>query len=285
MQRFPILGVLLLIPALVLFGAVGCSPKGGDKGDAKDKGDKGTAEKGDKPKEKEKTSAITTPLDATVKGVVKFSGKPPERKEIPALLKHKDAPACMKGDDKEQLWIVDNDGGVANVIISLTPPAGKKFDLSDKLKELSKKTVVLDQPACAYVPHVVALWPETQELVSKNDSPVNHNVKIGGSSFVGPFDFTVLPKNETPKISLKGANTDFMQAECSIHGWMNAKIALFKDPYFAVTNDKGEFTIKNVPIDTELTVYMWHESMPKKMEVEKKTFTKGDNPLKTFEIK
>ncbi len=282
MKRFPILGVLLLIPALMLFGAVGCTDKnkGTEKTDAKEK----TGEKGDKDKTTVKKQDITTPLEATVKGVVKYKGKPPERKDIAAIKEHKDGPNCMKGDTKEQLWIVDNDGGVANVIISLAPPAGAKFTLDDKLKELSKKTLILDQPACAYVPHVVALWPEVQTLVAKNDSPVNHNVKIVGSELIAAKDYTLLPKDKSPEISFKGAGTDFMRAECSIHTWMSAKIALFPHPYFSVTNDKGEFEIKNVPIDTELTVYMWHESTPSKVEVQKMKFAKGPNDLKTIEI-
>jgi hypothetical protein len=289
MKRFPILGVLLLIPALILFGAVGCTTKdSGSKTTDKTvvETDKSDKEKSDKVKGAAKD--ITTPLDATVKGVVKYKGTPPERKEIAAVAQNKqDGPTCMKGDTKDQKWIVDNDGGVANVVISLAPPAGKKFHIDDKLKALYPKDVILDQPFCAYVPHVVALWPAVQTLVAKNDSPLNHNVKVVGGDVLGTKDITLTKgKDSGPffKEMLKDAPESIIHAECSIHTWMNAQIALFKHPYFAVTNGKGEFEIKNVPIDTELTVYMWHESMTGKKKVTEMTFKKGDNELKTIDI-
>jgi hypothetical protein len=286
MKRFPILGGLLIIPAALMLVAVGCNtggPKGADKGAAADKGkdkggDKGGEKGGDKGGAKGKNEPITTPLEATVSGTVKFKGKAPERVDVKALLEHKDADACKKGDTKEQLWIVDNDGGVDNVVISLAPPSGKKFDL-DKVKDLSKKTVHLDQPACAYVPHVVALWPEVQPLVAKNTATVNHNVKIEGGPVIGTKDFTILPGKDSGEVWLKGAGETVINTTCSIHQFMNAKIALFTHPYFGVTDAKGKYTIKNVPIDTELTVYMWHESMPSKVEQKKMSFKKGDNTV------
>ena len=57
---------------------------------------------------------------------------------------------------------------------------------------------------------------------------------------------------------------------------MNAKIHVFDHPYFAVTKADGSFEIANVPVGTELTVYMWHEAKGKRTA---KKMTSGDNPL------
>jgi len=65
---------------------------------------------------------------------------------------------------------------------------------------------------------------------------------------------------------------------------MSAKLWVFNHPYFAVTNENGEFTIENVPSGEELVVYMWHESMDKKKEFEKHKFEKGPNIIKGMEI-
>ena len=47
--------------------------------------------------------------------------------------------------------------------------------------------------------------------------------------------------------------------KCNVHPWMKAYIAVFDNPYYAVTGKDGSFTIKNVPPGT-YTVTAWHES-------------------------
>jgi hypothetical protein len=301
MKRFPILGFLLLVPALALFAVVGCNPDKGKKNEDGKAG--GDAAKDDK--EKKKTSVeIETPRDATVKGVVKLKGKAPEVKIDPRIAKHDtDAKFCMSAPEKykiEQLWMVGKDNEVANVVVFLAPPAGKKFKIDEELIERSKKTVEIDQPFCNYDPHVVALWPGTaktdvQGLVFLNEAPVPHNVKVNGGSKIGNPDINMKPKPNDGKATrsevlfLKGGGDTIIDASCSMHTWMNCKIALFTHPYCAVTKADGTFEIPNVPIDEELTVYVWHESfganLDKKMEAPKHKMTKGVNELKTIEIK
>lgn len=291
MKRFPIVGFLLLIPALALLGTVGCSTKKEEKGTpapAANADGKGKDEK-EKPGKK---AEITTALDATISGIVKFKGTPPEVKVDPRIAAHEDAKKgfCGKAADQmEQTWIIDKDGGVDNVIVMLAPPADKKFKkLDEKLLKTYEHPVVLDQPYCNYLPHVVALYADYQPLVVKNEAQMNHNVKIeAGAQLGGTQDFLVTPKSEK-KVDLKfppGSGSDrIINASCSIHGWMNSKIALFNNPYFAVTKDGGKFEIKNVPVDTEITIYLWHESFGPELKDKKKAEdlkTKaGDNTVK-----
>lgn len=293
MKRFPILGALLLIPAVMLFGMVGCTSKdGGGKDKAGEKGAEKGPEKGDKSggkgddkggKTSGKKTDITTALEASVTGTVKAKGKAPEMKALDAIAKHADAKVCGMGDVKEQTWIVNNDGFVANAIVILAPPADKKFKLDAEAKKLFTKTVVVDQPFCQYIPHVAAVYPDAQVFVAKNSAKVNHNVKIVAGGDVDKIDVNLTEGKDTGEIRFTGlANESLLDAACSIHSWMNAKVAVFNHPYFAVTNDKGEFKIDNVPVDTELTVYLWHESMgalKSKTEVAKKSFSKGANSL------
>jgi hypothetical protein len=286
MKRFPILGALLLIPAVILFATVGCTPN--KKDEPKPVADAAKAKDADKGKEggeKKKKEEITTAPDATVKGIVKFKGTPPAPKEDKRIAEHKEAKECLTGareiDKQEQTWIIGKDDGVANVIISLAPPADKKFKkLDDKALEAFKKPVVLDQPFCNYVPHVVALYADIQPLVAKNDAKVSHNVKIlAGPQIGGTKDITLSPGKDTGDLMFNGGPEAVIDTTCSIHSWMSAKIALFNHPYFAVTDKDGHFEIKNVPVDTALTVYMWHESNPSKVEVQKLTAKKGDNDV------
>jgi hypothetical protein len=287
---------LLLVPAFALFAMIGCNTDKGKKNDEGKTG--GDAVKADE-KEKKKAVEIESKREATVKGVVKFKGKAPEAKIDPRIAKHDtDAKFCMSAPEKykiEQVWTVGKDNEVANVVVFLSPPAGKKYKIDEKLKELSKKTVEIDQPFCNYDPHVVALWPEVQGLVFLNEAPVPHNVKVNGGSKIGNPDLNMKPKpndgkaTRSEELFLKGGGETVIDASCSMHTWMNCKIALFTHPYCAVTKTDGTFEISNVPIDEELTVYVWHESfganLDKKMEVQKHKMTKGVNELKQIDIK
>ena len=275
MKRFPILGVLLLIPALTMFGVVGCTKKddGGKdavaKDGAKEKDKDGTASKG--PEE------ITTATDATVKGVVMYDGTPPTPELNKAIAEHKEGPACMKGsptDTQVQTWIVDKDGGVANVIISLAAPKGKKFKVTDALKEPFKQPVTVEQAFCAPRPHVVAVLRDVQPIVFKNSFVNIHNVKVDATPANEVFN-RIIPPGKSEELKPLTGPEKVYNSTCEIHGFMNGKVAVFPHPYFAVTKNDGSFEIKNVPTDTELTVYLWHESNPTKVEKQKITLKKG----------
>jgi hypothetical protein len=271
------LGVLALIPATLLFLSVGCTNKTKER----DKDDDEVVVKkgGGKRPPAKKLPELEAPTDGVITGFVKIKGKAPEMKPIDALKGHGDAKTCLMGEAVDQTWHVD-DGRVADVVIFLGKPEGKRF--SDKVKDKSAKTFVLDQPFCQYVPHVVGFWPDVQKLVAKNDAAVNHNVKVVAGGDVGTFDKTLSPKQET-EINLKGiTNEKLVSASCSIHTWMSGKIVVFDHPYFGVTDKKGEFKIENVPTGVELSVFIWHESMgdlSKKDLHKKMTFKAGDNSL------
>ncbi|HZZ82225.1 MAG TPA: hypothetical protein VFE62_27250 [Gemmataceae bacterium] len=286
MKRLPILGILLLIPAVILlFGTAGCTNKT-DKGKTTVAATDGGKTSPTKTEDgKGGSSEITTAPEATIKGTIKYHGTPPEPKVDPRIAMHKDAKEGLCGTEKnqhEQVWIIGKDNGVANIIVSLSPPSGKKFKkLDEKHLEHFKEPVVIDQPFCEYVPHVVALYAPMQPLLVKTSAKMDHNVKVeAGSALGGTKDYLLKPNSDTGKISLKGGPEAVINASCSIHTWMNAKIGLFNQPYFAVTDKDGHFEIKNVPIDEEITVYLWHESNPNKVKAATHKTTKGANELK-----
>jgi hypothetical protein len=283
MKRFPVLGFLLLVPAIAMFGVIGCNT---DKGKSPSPTAEGTGTPTPSPALKTKAVEITTPLDATVKGIVKFKGTAPKAELDPRINEHKEKDFCLSGPEKykvKQVWMVGKDNELANVVVSLAPPAGKKYKITDKLKEDSKKTVEIDQPFCNYDPHVVSLWPEVQGLVFLNMATVPHNVKIAGTDKMSSPDINMSPKggptDKSPVQFLTGGGEVVIDASCSMHTWMNCKIALFTHPYCATTKADGSFEIANVPIDEELTVYLWHESNPTKVAAQKLKAVKGPNVL------
>jgi hypothetical protein len=278
MRRIHIVGVLLLIPAMMLPLMVGC-----DKGKDTTKSPNG----GDQKKKDGVTVDITAPTDAVIKGVVKYKGPAFSPELEPGIKGHKEEAQCMKGtgnDTKAQKWLVGKDNGLANVVVSLEPPTGKKYKIDDKLIDsFKKKQVVLDQPFCAYHPHVAAVYAEIQPFVVKNSASFSHNTNIKtGPKNVGRNQLIEAGRTWDPLFFKYEPQP--ISISCELHGFMSAKLLTFKHPYFAVTNENGEFTIENVPSGEELVVYMWHESMDNKKEFEKHKFTNGENTIKGMEI-
>jgi hypothetical protein len=48
--------------------------------------------------------------------------------------------------------------------------------------------------------------------------------------------------------------------KCNIHAWMKSYIGVLEHPYYAVTNDGGEFVIHGLP-PGGYTLAAWHEEL------------------------
>jgi plastocyanin len=117
----------------------------------------------------------------------------------------------------------------------------------------SAEPVVLDQVGCIYKPHVVALRTG-QVLRVKSSDQTLHNVHMLSELNAGANFGMMQPgyKEVTFKVAER------FRVRCDVHPWMNANVAVFDHPYFAVTAEAGEFEIKNIPPgDYELVA--WQE--------------------------
>ena len=105
--------------------------------------------------------------------------------------------------------------------------------------------MVLDQPCCQFEPHIVCLR-EGQTLVVKNSGTIPHNTKIdspGDNPSVNPL----IPPGQS--VSVPGWKADYgpSMIGCSIHGWMSGYVRVFNHPYFAVTDEDGQFQDRERP--------------------------------------
>jgi len=207
----------------------------------------------------------------TVKGRVVWDtskGAAPARAPIQAT---KDQEVCAKDPEfKTEEWVVSPKGGVKNVVVWLAPepPAGggkakdlptfEAKDINPALAKAAKPNVEIDQPCCRFIPHVLAAQ-EGQTMVIKNSAPVPHNAKwtSRNNGEINPL----LPSGGQFKVQPPLVAERFpINVECSIHPWMKAYVWVFKHPYFAVTDDDGNFEIKNAPVmGGKLRLVMWHE--------------------------
>ena len=194
----------------------------------------------------------------TVKGRVEFDGIPPARVEIAAAKGHADCKKCAA--DVKTLsdeWVVDpKTKGVRWVMVWLVDEkGGDKIPIHPALAK-PEPNVVLDQPCCMFEPHVLGLRVG-QTLLAKNTAAFPHNVKIEGG---GVSKNSAVAPGGTLAVAGWAVTGTAVIVQCGIHAWMHSWIRVFDHPYFAVTNDQGEFEIKNAPAGNYRLV-IWHEAV------------------------
>jgi hypothetical protein len=214
----------------------------------------------------------------TIKGrIVWDSGKgaPPAQAAIKPT---KDEEVCAKDKDfKTEDWIVNaKTNGIKNVVVWLAPepdaataaaikagtkkdvPSFAKKDIHPALAKPAKPAVEIDQPCCRFIPHIV-LAQEGQDMIIKNSAPIPHNAKwtSRNNGEINPL----LPSGAQHVVNNLKAEKFPIEVACSIHPWMKAYVRVFDHPYFAVTDEDGNFQIKDAPVlGGKLRLFVWQES-------------------------
>ena len=220
-----------------------------------------------------------------------LDGKPP----VPEKSKvDKDIDVCGKHKLVDETYKINAEtGAIQNVFVYLTPKSGTPKPKIHPDYEKAPAEVVLDNHNCHFEPHAITIWT-TQKLVIKNSDPMSHNTKADFLENT-PFNDLIPAGGSITKPVSKVESVPTLLT-CSIHTWMGAKILIRDDPYAAVSNDKGELTIANLPAG-KWTFTIWHEGcgyvssgsrdgkaekwLKGKIDVEIK---KGDNNLGEFKI-
>ncbi len=171
--------------------------------------------------------------------------------------------------------------GVKNVLVYLPRPTAVNEDAK---KAMAGKSVTFDQKKCVFEPHVLGMMVgETVTL--KSSDPVNHNVNVKLKQ--STFNQTIAG-GQSQTYPLTGAERTPGPVVCDIHPWMSAWWMVLDNPYITVTDDKGNFEIKNVPAGTQKVV-VWQEAVKSGGFVtapsgEDVTIKAGDTTVKEFKI-
>jgi plastocyanin len=180
----------------------------------------------------------------SVSGTVKFKGSAPAPKKLDVS---KDKEVCAKTPKLDQSLIVNN-GNLANAVVTIT-------DIQ-KGKKIETKKVTLDQNGCEYKPHVLA-FPAGSTVEILNPDGILHNVH-SYSKVNSPFN-QAQPKFKKT-LDVKIEKPEAIEVKCDVHGWMQGWLVATENPYFAVTDNSGNFKLTDVPPGT-YTVQVWHEKL------------------------
>ena len=190
---------------------------------------------------------VSVPDGGVITGAVKWTGEKPKPLTLQIT---KDQATCdpdhVGTRDLDRLEIAA-DGAVANTVIFLRGISqGKAWDLPDARKHL-------DQRQCRYIPHI-SLVPVGADLSIKSSDPILHTVHmIGVADYNLPFPMVDVTVNRTMH------KAGVVDLKCNAgHIWMNGIVMVVAHPYYAITDEHGEFRITDVP-PGEYEIVAWHE--------------------------
>lgn len=145
--------------------------------------------------------------------------------------------------------VVDPSGGISSAVAWLEEP-------SLPSEPMEPATAVLDQEACAFLPHVLVI-PLGGALAIRNSDPVLHNVRI--------FREGTMLMHEWQQPNAADLTWTFTEpgrflVRCGVHPWMYAWVIVADHRYFGVTDATGHVIISQVP-ESPYTLHVWHETL------------------------
>jgi hypothetical protein len=155
-------------------------------------------------------------------------------------------PQSHKTADLERL-IIGPAGGVENTVVFLKGiSSGKPISVPENRR-------FLDQKHCRYEPHIL-LVPQNSALKMKSSDATLHTVHMeGAASYNLPFPFV----NQVVSRDMPSAG--LINVKCNGgHVWMNAELWVIPHPYYAVTDESGNFQFTEVP-PGNYEIVAWHE--------------------------
>jgi plastocyanin len=156
------------------------------------------------------------------------------------------------------LTLAASAGTISGQVSGISGPSVVYVDaISGKTFPAPAEHPVIDQKGLVYQPHVTAVLVGTTVDFLNSDS-VAHNVfwtSIGGNKKLG-HNLGTWPKGE--KKSFKFDAPGAVPILCNVHPEMSAYLVVVPTPYFATSDQAGNYKIENVP-DGSYTVIAWHE--------------------------
>ena len=179
-------------------------------------------------------------------GTVRWTGAIPKPEQITPTT---DKKVCH-AHPETSLTIDKKTRGVKNGVVLLVGiTKGKAF---------ASKKVTINQTGCEFKPRVVVI-PAGGKIVFENCDPVLHNIHTHGRRNRSVNE--AMPASAKPLVK-SFPRREFVRVTCDIHSWMGGYIVVTDHPYVAVTDEKGRFSIADIP-PGKYRVAIWHESRRK----------------------
>jgi plastocyanin len=206
-------------------------------------------------------------------GAVTVDGDVAAAKEE-AVGAHADKAACLvdgKVPLDDNVLVNSENKGLADVYVIMYLKKKKDPAIHPSYEAKKAEPVVLDNVNCRFVPH--ATFVRTgQKLILKNSDAVGHNCHI--TTFNNEHNPNI-PANSETEVKFDTEDSRPGNVTCDLHKWMDSVIFIRDNPYVAITDADGKFTIENLPAG-EWDFQFWHKKVGylKKLSIENQKVSK-----------
>jgi len=185
----------------------------------------------------------------SVSGTVRFEGTPPSN-EILRISTDKQCVLNAGPNPQSDAILVAANGALKNAFVYVKAglDAGYTFDAPAGPAQLN-------QHGCIYTPRVLGVRVgQAIEIVNSDDTMHNvHALPMMNQ------EFNKSQPRQNDRMSTAFTAPEVMvRFKCDVHGWMAAHVGVVDHPYFAVSDEAGQFEMKNLPPGS-YTLEAWHE--------------------------
>ena len=172
---------------------------------------------------------------ATITGTVNLEGAPPKAKPIDMS----NDPGCKGSGESEQV-VVDN-GHMANVLVYV------KEGLGNASFAPPQQVVTIKQEGCRYVPHMAAVMIGQPVRFLDSDQTI-HNIHPMPKQN-GEWNQSQMPNSQPLEKTFQTPEL-MIPIKCNQHPWMQMYLSVLGNPFFAVTDKDGKFSLQGLPPGT-----------------------------------
>lgn len=185
--------------------------------------------------------------EATLSGTVSLTGKRPQ----PLRIDTSADPVCTQANPHLTTeWAIGRKGKLANVFVYVKSAALDAYTF-----ELPDSVAILEHKGCRYVPHLLGVRVGQLLTVINSDS-TTHNTH--------PTPKANSEWNQSQPAGGEPITTSFKRSEVFFpfkdnqHPWEKAYVGVFDHPFFAITDEDGNFSMDGLP-PGDYTIVAWHE--------------------------
>jgi len=205
-----------------------------------------------------------------LKGKVKLSGPTPRVRAF-NLIHAPNVEFCSRISDGKghrllRDYQVSKDGGLKDTVVSIREvPKGKPF---------SQKMQTFHISRCHSDKYAIGIR-NGENLLVENTDPINHEIatyEYAGGNITQLANKTALPHSTQIRDTFVRHDVNEFTIKCNLHPFLQTHGFIVDNPYYAITDENGNFSIENIPPGT-YEVQAWHIYSP----VQKSTITIASN--------
>jgi hypothetical protein len=180
----------------------------------------------------------------SITGEVKFVGDPPH---LPSVQVTKDQDYCGETLPNE-VYEIGVNKGLKNVVVFIDSAPTAAAD--------PEKEHVLENTGCRFTPRILTMQRGEKLRVTNKDRKLHIAHSYLGEKTV--FNVALPFKGTSLDVTRRLTQPGMLKVVCDTHSWMLAYIHIFDNPYFTVTDERGWFSIPNIP-PGRYVLTAWHE--------------------------